>query len=71
MLPSRSGISTEAISMYKVSAWTDNSDFMDQICSERIVPVINRKSEHHYWILHIRISLGNKFHLIPGVGGSD
>ena len=26
-------------------------------------PVWNRKSEHHHWILHIRISLGTKFQL--------
>ena len=24
-------------------------------------PILNRKSEHHHWILHIRISLGTKF----------
>ena len=26
-----------------------------------MIPVKNGKSEHHYWILHIRISLGTKF----------
>ena len=25
--------------------------------------VRNKKSEHHYWILHIQISLGTRFHL--------
>ena len=48
---------------YQISAWTANSDFMDQICSERLFPVLNRKSKHCYWILHIRISLGIKFYL--------
>ena len=32
MLPSRSGVLVEAVSMYEISDWTDNSDFMDQIC---------------------------------------
>ena len=36
---------------------------MDQICSERVFPVKNGKSEHHHLILHIRISLGTKFQL--------
>ena len=32
MLPSRSGVLVEAVSMYEISDWTDNSDFKDQIC---------------------------------------
>ena len=35
MLTSRSRILAEAISMYEVSAWTENSDFMDQIYSKK------------------------------------
>ena len=36
---------------------------MDQICSKRVFPVKNEKSEQHYWVLHVRISVGTKFHL--------
>ena len=36
MLPSRSRILAEAISMYEISAWTENSDFMDQISSKMV-----------------------------------
>ena len=57
MLPSLSRILVEAISMYEISSWTDNSDFMGQ------KGIKNRKSEHHLWTLHIRISPGIKFHL--------
>ena len=35
---------------------------MDQICSKRVFPVENEKSEHHHCILHIRIALSTKFH---------
>ena len=31
MLHYRSGILIEAISMYKISAWTDNSNFMGKL----------------------------------------
>ena len=34
---------------------------MDQICPKSIVPIKNRKSEHHHWILHIPICVGTKF----------
>ena len=44
-------------------AWTDNSNFMNQICPKRVFSVKNGKSEHHCWILLIRISLGTKFQL--------
>ena len=37
--------------------------FFDQVCPKRVFPIKNGKSEHHYWIQLIRISLGNKFHL--------
>ena len=30
---------------------------------KRVFPVENRKSEHHHWIVHIRISVGTKFQL--------
>ena len=36
---------------------------MDQICPKRAFPVESRKSEHHHWILYIRISLHTKFQL--------
>ena len=35
--------------------------FWTKFTPKRIFPVKNKKSEHHYWILHIRISLGTKF----------
>ena len=41
----------------------DNFDFLDQICPKRVFPVKNRKSEHHQWISHIRISVGTRFQL--------
>ena len=63
MLSLHFGILAEAISTYQISAWTDNSDFMYQIFPERVFRVKNRKSEHHHWILLIRISLGTKFQL--------
>ena len=37
-------------------------DFLDQICPRRVITVKKIKSEHYHWILHIRISLGTKFH---------
>ena len=36
---------------------------MDQICQKRVFPIKNRKSEHHDWILHIRIIVRTKFQL--------
>ena len=36
---------------------------MDQICPKRVFPIKNRKSGHHHWILHVRISVGTKFQL--------
>ena len=47
MLPSHSRILPEAISIYEISALTDNFDFLDQICPKRVFPVKNSKSEHH------------------------
>ena len=63
MLPSPSGFLAEAISLYKILAWTDNPDFIDQTWRKKVFPIKNRKSEHHHCILQIRISLGIKFHL--------
>ena len=63
MLPLRSGLLAEVISLYKISAWIDNPDFIDQTWPKKVFPIQNRKSEHHHFILHIRISLGIKFHL--------
>ena len=37
--------------------------FFDQVCTKRVFPVKNGESEHHQWILHIRISLGKNFSL--------
>ena len=48
---------------YQISASTDNFDFLDQICQKRVFPIKNKKTEHHHWILHVRISVGTKFQL--------
>ena len=37
--------------------------FWNESLERRIVPVKNRKNEHHHGILHIRISLSTKFQL--------
>ena len=42
---------------------TSNVEFWGQICPKKIFSVKNDKSEHHHWMLHIRISLGTKFKL--------
>ena len=47
----------------KMSTQTDNFDVLDQISPRRVFLVGNRKSQHHHWILHIRIVLGTKFQL--------
>ena len=36
---------------------------LDQICQKEVFPASNRHGEHHRWILHIWISLGDKFQL--------
>ena len=36
--------------------------FFEPNLPQRVSQVENGKSEHHHWILHIRISLGTKFH---------
>ena len=36
---------------------------LDQICPKRAFSVEMSVVEHHHWILHIRITLGNKFHV--------
>ena len=38
-------------------------EILDPICPKWVFWFKNRKSEHHYWVLHIRISLRTKFHL--------
>ena len=38
-------------------------DSLDQICPEKLFLVSSRKSENHYWILHIQITLNTKFQL--------
>ena len=42
---------------------SNNFEFFDQICPRRIYIAKIWKSEHHHWILHIRISFGTKFQL--------
>ena len=49
--------------MHQISNQTDNFDFLEQIYPKRAFLVKNRKSEHHHYILHIRIGLGTKFQL--------
>ena len=41
----------------------NNFEFLDQICPRNTFMIKNKKSEHHYWIPHIQISLGTKFQL--------
>ena len=50
-------------SRYQISALTDNFDFYDQVCQERVFPVKNRKNEHPQWILLLINTLGTKFQL--------
>ena len=40
---------------------TKNSDFLDQICANRVFMFKNEKKEHDHWILHIWISHSTKF----------
>ena len=63
MLSSRSGILADAISIFEISGWTENSDFIDKIFLKKVFPVKNRKSEHLHRILYIGISAGTKFQL--------
>ena len=49
--------------MYQISLWTNNFEFLDQICPRKIFIVRNRKIEHHHCIPLIQISLGTKFQL--------
>ena len=46
---------------YRVSPWTGNFNFLEQICPKGIFPIKNRKIEHQHWIKHIQIRLGTKF----------
>ena len=34
---------------------------MDQIFSKKVLPIKNKKSEFHHWILQVRINVGTKF----------
>ena len=43
--------------------WTDNFVVLDQICLKWGIPVGNKISEYHHWILHIRINVGSRFQL--------
>ena len=47
-------------SRYQIAAWTHNFDILDEIIPKTVFPVENGKTQHHHWILHIRISLGNQ-----------
>ena len=47
---------------YQISALIDNFDFLDQVYPKGVISVKKGKSEHHHWILHIRISLGTKLY---------
>ena len=49
--------------MYQISLWTNNFEFLDQVCPKKVFPVKNRESEYHHWILHFRINLSTKFQL--------
>ena len=48
----------------KFQIWIYNFDFLDQIYPKRVLVVEIGNSEHHDWILDIRISLGTKFRQI-------
>ena len=49
-------------SKYKISAWNNNFDFLEQLCPKTVLPPKN-KGEHHYWVLHCQISLITKLQL--------
>ena len=49
--------------LYQISLWTNNFEFLDQICPRKIFMVKNRKSEHHHWNPLLQINLGTKFQL--------
>ena len=49
--------------LHQISLWTNNFEFLDQICPRKIFMVKNRKSEHHHWIPFVQISLSTKFQL--------
>ena len=35
--------------------------FLDQTCSKRMFPALNRCKEHRHWVLYIQINLGSNF----------
>ena len=44
-------------------AWVPNfnlNSFLNQLCPKEVILVKSGNSEHHHWILHVRISLGTK-----------
>ena len=43
---------------FQILTLINNFDFLKQISQTRILSNKSRKTEHHHWILHIRISLG-------------
>ena len=49
-------------SEYHILLHTNSFEFWGQICTKRVFSVENEKIEHHYWILHIRISLRIRFY---------
>ena len=59
MLTSRFRILFEAISIYKISAYTNHFGFFDQICQKKGVfkKQKNKKSKDYLWILNIQIRL--------------
>ena len=40
-----------------------NFDFLEKIPQKMILLIENRKNEHHYWVVHIRISSNTKLQL--------
>ena len=50
-------------SQYEISAWNNNFNLFNQIWPKRPFPVLKGKSEHHFWTLHIQMSLNIKFQL--------
>ena len=49
--------------MFRISAQADSFGFLDQIYRKKGIFGQKWKSEHHHWILHIRISTGTNFQL--------
>ena len=45
----------------RISLWTNNFEFLEQISPKKIFKIKTKNSEHPHWILHIQISLGTEF----------